>query len=196
MLASGATENAFALCLTLRTEACTSCTEANRYCVFLRLRGSQSGSAGLRFDLCRWQPQLICNACGAKRVGSAGRSCFQYSVCAMSLSRDGGAAPAYAATSHDGTGQLMALNREISAALVARVRNKGHKTPQVLDIASGSGEPACTIAHMLPSAQVVSLIRVAAFACPHCVPMTCRDRLYAVVIQQARACCQCEDAPC
>ena len=64
------------------------------------------------------------------------------------------AAPAYAATSHDGAGQLMHLNKEIARALVARLQAQGHAAQHVLDVASGSGEPACTIAQMLPSAEV------------------------------------------
>ena len=64
------------------------------------------------------------------------------------------AAPAYAATSHDGAGQLMHLNKEIARALVARLQAKGLPGQYVLDVASGSGEPSCTIAQMLPSAEV------------------------------------------
>lgn len=48
----------------------------------------------------------------------------------------------------------MHLNKEIARALAARLQAKGHTAPRVLDVASGSGEPACTIAQMLPSAEV------------------------------------------
>lgn len=48
----------------------------------------------------------------------------------------------------------MHLNKEIARALVARLQAKGHMAQRVLDVASGSGEPACTIAQMLPSAEV------------------------------------------
>lgn len=47
----------------------------------------------------------------------------------------------------------MSLNREIARALVTRVQRSSHTTTKILDIASGSGEPACTIARMLPSAE-------------------------------------------
>lgn len=50
----------------------------------------------------------------------------------------------------------MHLNREIARALVARLQAKGLPAQYVLDVASGSGEPACTIAQMLPSAEVTS----------------------------------------
>ena len=50
----------------------------------------------------------------------------------------------------------MPLNKEIARAVVARLHAKGHTAPRVLDIASGSGEPACTIAQLLPSAEVSS----------------------------------------
>lgn len=49
----------------------------------------------------------------------------------------------------------MPLNEEVARALVARLQASGHSAPHILDIASGSGEPACTIAQMLPSAEVL-----------------------------------------
>jgi len=85
----------------------------------------------------------------------------------MLLTRFCCAAPAYAATSHDGAGQLMRLNREIAHTLVTRVQARGQKTPRILDIASGSGEPACTIANMLPSAEVAALLTVSMSAYTH-----------------------------
>ena len=48
----------------------------------------------------------------------------------------------------------MHLNKEIARALVARLQTKSLPAQCVLDVASGSGEPACTIAQMLPSAEV------------------------------------------
>ena len=53
----------------------------------------------------------------------------------------------------------MHLNREIARALVARLQAKGHAAQRLLDVASGSGEPACTIAKMLPSAEVPSSVQ-------------------------------------
>ena len=51
----------------------------------------------------------------------------------------------------------MSLNREIARALVTRLQSSGHAEAKILDIASGSGEPACTIARILPSAEVPTI---------------------------------------
>ncbi len=48
----------------------------------------------------------------------------------------------------------MLLNREIAQELVAKCQQTQENLLQILDVASGSGEPACTLAGLLPSAVV------------------------------------------
>ena len=61
------------------------------------------------------------------------------------------AASAYTATAYEGGAILMPLNRELASVVVKNLQAEGKV--KVLDVASGSGEPACSIAAQAPFAE-------------------------------------------